>query len=56
MYQLYATSTSLDWTFYGPAAGMGVLILLGVPVWVVLGLGTALLLSLTEVMPLTLIG
>lgn len=56
MYQLYAASTSLDWTFYGPAVGMAVMILLGVPVWVVLGLGTALLLSLTEVMPLTLIG
>ena len=56
MYQLYASSSSLDWTFYGPAIGMGILILLGVPIWVVLGLGTALLLSLTEVMPLTLIG
>ena len=56
MYKLYAASTSLDWTFYGPVAGMAVLILLGVPIWVVLGLGTALLLSVTEVMPLTLIG
>lgn len=56
MYKLYASSSSLDWTFYGPLIGMGVLILLGVPIWVVLGLGTALLLSLTEVMPLTLIG
>ena len=56
MYQLYAASSNLDWTFYGPAIGMAVLILLGVPIWVVLGLGTALLLSLTEVMPLTLIG
>lgn len=56
MYQLYASSASLDWTFYGPAIGMAVLILLGVPIWVVLGLGTALLLSLTEVMPLSLIG
>jgi C4-dicarboxylate transporter DctM subunit len=56
MYQLYAASTELGWSFYGPALGMAALILLGVPIWVVLGLGTALLLSLTEVMPLTLIG
>ncbi|NQU59569.1 MAG: TRAP transporter large permease subunit, partial [Rhodospirillales bacterium] len=56
MYQLYAASTSLGWEFYGPVLGMGVMILLGVPIWVVLGLGTALLLSVTEVMPLTLIG
>jgi len=56
MYQLYAASTDLDWSFYGPVLGMAALILLGVPIWVVLGLGTALLLSLTEVMPLTLIG
>ncbi|MFQ5619710.1 MAG: TRAP transporter large permease [Rhodospirillales bacterium] len=55
-YQVYATAATLDWTFYGPAIGMGVLILLGVPIWVVLGLGTTMLLSLTEVLPLTLIG
>jgi C4-dicarboxylate transporter DctM subunit len=56
MYQLYAASTDLGWSFYGPVLGMAALILLGVPIWVVLGLGTALLLSLTKVMPLTLIG
>jgi tripartite ATP-independent transporter DctM subunit len=56
MYQLYATGSSLNWTFYGPIAGMVVLILLGVPIWVVLGLGTAMLLSLTDVLPLTLVG
>ena len=56
MYQLYAASTSQGWDFYGPVLGMGAMILLGVPIWVVLGLGTALLLSVTEVMPLTLIG
>lgn len=55
-YQVYATAATLDWTFYGPVIGMGVLILLGVPIWVVLGLGTTMLLSLTEVLPLTLIG
>jgi len=57
MYKLYtATSAGLDWTVYGPAIGMVVLILLGVPIWVVLGLGTTLLLSLTDVLPLTLVG
>ncbi len=56
MSQLYATGSSLDWTFYGPIAGMVILILLGVPIWVVLGLGTAMLLSLTDILPLTLIG
>ncbi len=56
MYQLYATGSSLDWTFYGPIAGMVLLLLLGVPIWVVLGLGTTMLLSLTDVLPLTLVG
>ena len=56
MYQLYAATSELGWAFYGPMLGMAVLILLGVPIWVVLGLGTALLLSLTDVMPLTLVG
>ena len=56
MYQLYSISSNLDWTFYGPVIGMVILILLGVPIWVVLGLGTTMLLSLTEVLPLTLVG
>lgn len=56
MYQLYTASTSLGWDVYGPVIGMAFMILLGVPIWVVLGLGTTLLLSLTDVMPLTLIG
>ena len=56
MYQLYASAAELGWTFYGPVIGMAVLILLGVPIWVVLGLGTTVLLSLTDIMPLTLIG
>lgn len=56
MYQLHLSNTELGWTVYGPAIGMVALIILGVPIWVVLGLGTVLLLSLTEVMPLTLVG
>jgi C4-dicarboxylate transporter DctM subunit len=56
MYQLHVASSELDWSFYGPVLGMIILILLGVPIWVALGLGTALLLSFTEVLPLTLVG
>lgn len=56
MYQLHLSNTEIGWEVYGPALGMAALILLGVPIWVVLGLGTVLLLSLTEVMPLTLVG
>lgn len=56
MYQLYNQGAALDWTFYGPIIGMVVLILLGVPIWVVLGLGTTILLSTTDVLPLTLVG
>lgn len=56
MYQLHAASAALDWTFWGPVGGMAALILLGVPIWVVLGLGTTVLLSTTEVLPLTLVG
>lgn len=56
MYQLYNQGAALDWTFYGPIIAMVVLILLGVPIWVVLGLGTTILLSTTDVLPLTLVG
>jgi len=56
MYQLYNQSAALDWTFYGPILAMVLLILLGVPIWVVLGLGTTILLSTTDVLPLTLVG
>lgn len=56
MYQLHIASSSLGWAFYGPALGIVLLILLGVPIWVALGLGTVILLSFTEIMPLTLVG
>ena len=56
MYQLHTASAGLDWTFWGPVGGMVALILMGVPIWVVLGLGTTVLLSTTEVLPLTLVG
>jgi C4-dicarboxylate transporter DctM subunit len=46
----------LGWGFYGPLIGMVVLILLGVRIWVVIGLGSMAMLYFTEVLPLTLLG
>lgn len=46
----------LGWEFYAPLIGMIILIILAVPVWVVLGLGSVAMLLLTEVLPLSLFG
>jgi tripartite ATP-independent transporter DctM subunit len=46
----------LGWGFYGPLIGMVVMILLGVRIWVVIGLGSMGMLYFTEVLPLTLLG
>ncbi|NNK95144.1 MAG: TRAP transporter large permease subunit, partial [Desulfobacterales bacterium] len=46
----------LGWGFYGPLIGMVVMILLGVRIWVVIGLGSMAMLYFTEVLPLTLLG
>ena len=46
----------LGWGFYGPLIGMVVMILLGVRIWVVVGLGSLAMLYFTEVLPLTLLG
>ena len=46
----------LGWTFYGPLIAMVVLIALAVPIWVVLGLGAVAMLTLTEALPLSLLG
>jgi len=46
----------LGWDFYGPLIGMVVMILLGVRIWVVVGLGSMAMLYFTEVLPLTLLG
>ncbi|MCG8562747.1 MAG: TRAP transporter large permease [Hyphomicrobiales bacterium] len=54
--QVQQGAVELDWTFYGPLTGMVVLIALGIPVWVVLGLGSVAMLHLTEVLPLSLLG
>ncbi len=47
---------SLGWDFYGPLIGMVVMILLGVRIWVVIGLGSMAMLYFTEVLPLSLLG
>jgi len=46
----------LGWDFYGPLIGMVVMILLGVRIWVVIGLGSMAMLYFTGVLPLTLLG
>lgn len=58
MYQILSQTQelSLGWDFYGPLIGMVVLILLGVRIWVVIGLGSMAMLYFTGVLPLTLLG
>tara|TARA_B100001123_G_scaffold241235_1_gene269709 strand:- start:263 stop:1570 length:1308 start_codon:yes stop_codon:yes gene_type:complete len=46
----------LGWDFYLPLIGMVVFILLGVRIWVVLGLGSLAMLLSTDVMPPSLLG
>lgn len=52
--QVGATSYGSD--VYLPVIAMLVMIALGVPIWVVLGLGSTAMLVLTEVLPLSLLG
>ena len=55
--QVQAVSLAdFGWDFYGPLLGLVVLILLGVPVWVSLGLGAAAMLWFTQTLPMTLLG
>jgi tripartite ATP-independent transporter DctM subunit len=51
-----AQELALGWDFYGPLIGMVVMILLGVRIWVVIGLGSMAMLYFTGVLPLTLLG
>jgi C4-dicarboxylate transporter DctM subunit len=53
---MQAQELALGWDFYGPLIGMVVLILLGVRIWVVIGLGSMAMLYYTQVLPLTLLG
>jgi len=51
-----ASFADLGFSFYGPLIGILVLILVGVPVWVSLGLGVVGILWFTETLPMTLVG
>lgn len=53
---VYAQSFDMGWDFYGPLLGMVVLLILGVPIWVALGLGTILVLTSTNAISVALIG
>lgn len=53
---LQTTEIALGWEFYLPLLGMVVFIVLGVRIWVVLGLGSLALLSTTQALPLSLLG
>ena len=49
-------STDLGWGFYIPLIAILVMVILAVPVWVSLGLGTIGILYFTEALPLSLMG
>ncbi|WP_349368918.1 TRAP transporter large permease [Salinarimonas sp.] len=51
-----ASFADLGFGFYGPLIAILVLILVGVPVWVSLGLGVVGILWFTETLPMTLVG
>jgi tripartite ATP-independent transporter DctM subunit len=58
MYQqlMQTTELTLGWDFYIPLIGMIVFIILGVRIWVVVGLGSLVMLLTTEVLPPSLLG
>ena len=59
MYQLYTQHQAvidLGWEFNGPLLVMLLMIIMAVPIWVVLGLGSIAILLTTEVLPLSLFG
>lgn len=49
-------AVELTWTFFLPLAGLVVMIALGVPIWVAIGLGSLLIMTLTEALPLSVFG
>ncbi|MFT6388163.1 MAG: TRAP-type mannitol/chloroaromatic compound transport system permease large subunit, partial [Cellvibrionaceae bacterium] len=49
-------STDLGWGFYIPLIAILIMVILAVPVWVSLGLGTIGILYFTEALPLSLMG
>ncbi|MBY5924351.1 MULTISPECIES: TRAP transporter large permease [unclassified Halomonas] len=54
--ELQQAAASLDWTFYAPLTALVVMILVGVPIWVAIGLGTLGMLTFTEALPLSVFG
>ena len=58
MYQhlMQTTELTLGWDFFIPLIGMIVFIILGVRIWVVIGLGSLVMLLTTEVLPPSLLG
>ena len=56
LYQNYIQNAELGWDFYGPVLAMAALMLIGVPVWVALGLGAVLMLSVSGALPLSIMG
>jgi C4-dicarboxylate transporter DctM subunit len=58
MYQhlMQTTELTLGWDFFIPLIGMVVFIILGVRIWVVVGLGSLVMLLTTGVLPPTLLG
>lgn len=49
-------AVDLGWAFYLPLTGLVVMIALGVPVWVAIGLGSLVAITLTEALPLSVFG
>jgi len=58
MYQMLMQQQelALGWEFYVPLIGMVIMILLAVRIWVVIGLGSLVMLYTTGVLPLSLLG
>ncbi len=53
---MQTTELTLGWDFFIPCIGMIVFIILGVRIWVVVGLGSLVMLLTTEVLPPSLLG
>ncbi len=58
MYQhlMQTTELTLGWDFFIPLIGMIIFIIIGVRIWVVVGLGSLVMLLTTEVLPPSLLG
>ncbi len=54
--QMQQQTIDLGWEFYGPVMLMVALIALAVPVWAALGIGSVVMLVVTDVLPISLLG